>query len=358
MPVSARTKRIVFGRGRKAARARKLYGQIASGAGQQQRIQHIFERGFFSPDFKSAQLVSEAGKFRGSIRQAAELREYAKRLARKRDRTLERFKAWGLEAGNMGKPMARTPNGTSAKQALYSLTGWHAVKGPVAMIPTIDAVAFVVIPKEYNQIAGKEFPWGTRPPVFFLPGNGAIDAIISPNAENLEKHFIHERRHAIISETPLMKEFYRSKKRKFGREKFRQGFGPKNIRLGARLQGRNLLDELISNMIENDIEHFERKYKTYYLAGSVREDLGKKTASAFMHNKGGYKSRLLKAAGESAKAVRAALAAKVTTPGGRRQRAISRQDLAALLANIRDIEKVPRRLPVLVRMRSRQRPRN
>ena len=349
-----RVKRIVFGSGRKAARARGLYRRIASGAGQQQRLQGLYERRFFDPKFESMQLAEEAEKFGGSRRQQIELREYAKRLAGKRNWQLNRFKAWGLKAGDMGKPMERTPSGTSAKKILFNQTKWHNIGARVEMVPIINLIGFVVGREAYNDIIKKEFPKIGRTPAFFLPGNpGTIDAMISPNLKELRECFLHEKIHAIVGETPLTGELYSGKKQRFNPRNLTQSFAATNLRLGARSLGRGLLDELIASTFEKKLGYFEGKYRHHYLGDYVMETLGPKTAAAFMRNKGGYKQRLLKATAQSIKAVRKALAATATDSQGRKRKVISREQLAGLLINIRDIEKVPKRLPVLVELGKR-----
>ena len=61
---------------------------------------------------------------------------------------------------------------------------------------------------------------------------------------------------------------------------------------GARKLGREMLDELIANMVEGELGFFEKKYKKYYLADDSSYYLGPKTSAAFMRNKGKRKQRL------------------------------------------------------------------
>lgn len=349
-----RVKRIVSGRGKKPARARRRYKEILSGARQQQRFQRIYERHFLDQKFESRQLVEKAAKFKGSRRQRIELGEYAKRLAKKRNWALQRFKAWGIKPEHMGKPMEKTPSGASAKKILYNLVGWHNIEAKVEMVPTIDLIGFSVGHRAYSDILRKEHSKTQAAEIYLFPRYGkAMGVLVSPNLEKIKKYWTHEKQHSRTARTPLMQELHKSKKKSLNTRTLRQAFVATDLKTGGRRIGREMLDELIANMVEKDLGYFEKKYRTYYLPDSSREFLGQKTATAFMHNKGKHKSKLLKATAESIKAVRNALAATVTDSQGRKRKIVSRKELAGLLANIRDIGKVPKRLPVLIELRKK-----
>ena len=352
--MAKRAKRIVYGLDKRTVRARKLYESIESGAREQRRIQHLYERMFFSPGFEEKRLVEEATRFNGSRRKQIELTEYAKRLARKRKWILKRFKAWGLKPGHMGKPMEKTPNGVSARKILSNLTGWN-IDEKVKMVPAIDMIAFSVGPEAFKTIIKSELPKTGNAPCFALGGEeGTIDTMISPSLENIRKHGPHERAHVVGWELPLTQELYQDKRQRTDKKTLTQSFAPTNLQLGTKVISRYLLDELIANMLDKRIAYFEKRYKKYYIADYSRDFLGPKTAASFMHNKGNYRTKMLKATKESTKAVRKALTAYVRGPKQEKVKAVSREELASWLRNIRDIEKIPKRLPVLVEMKKRK----
>ena len=343
-------------RDRKAARARQLYERVEQGARMQVTLQNLSERRFFDPRFDSQQLVEKAKSFKGlSRRQRIELSEYAKRLARKRDSALKKFRKWGLKPEHMGKPLRRTPSGVSAKSLLYQLTGWKVYE-PIELIPYKGIIAFNVGTETYNTISRAEFPKDKIDPIAFVATiDKVVKVIITPTIEVTRERKTHEKRHTTTYETPLIQELHMQRKQITYPKKFKQTFRSTDIKLGTKRAGRDLIDELVSNMLEpNGIEDFEAVYKDD-LSSCVRFNLGPKTAASFMRNKGGYKSRILDATAASIKTVRSALAAYVVNPRtAKRVKVVSKGELAALLTNIRDMHRIPQRLPVLIELRRKR----
>ncbi|MBT4192234.1 MAG: hypothetical protein HOE11_02915 [Candidatus Diapherotrites archaeon] len=333
---------------------KNLVSEIMHGTDLQMRLVQQVHDAKFNQPINVEKVRSLIGRASVGAKTKQEARLALKSFLQKRNAIQKKYAAWGIIEKDIGRVLTKSSGGMSARSILKKVTGWSDVVGVVEMVPTKNSVIFLfgedqafrfMSKTEFKRPTQFAFVYPTIPPAIMMRKNLWHKKQLHKGSYIYGDGLVsHEQEHVVQDSLPIVAEKLTHKRRK-GRQQQLE-----NLQQLQRELSRDIVREMGSNLREVGGMKYLRKAHKKLLPEVVALAENKNDARLFAMNEGGYLRRLYVDLTAVFDLIEYARRAHTVNRRGKRVQVMSRDELIAVITNLRELRHIRQRLPGLIEL--------